>query len=157
MNMRSTIWVAIVDDDESVCRSLGHLLVASDIESIAYLSADAFLADPRHRYFDCVLLDIQFPGMSGIELQRQLAAVAPHIPIIFITAHEAPEVRKQALAAGCAAFFQKTEAGNLVIQAIHNAIAPLSGAVSRPIPPPPTPAAVLQKAQIFSLGTPFNQ
>jgi FixJ family two-component response regulator len=123
MSTSPAISVAIVDDDQSVCRSLGHLLSASDIEPTAYLSAEAFLADPRHLRFDCLLLDIQFEGMSGIELQRHLAAEDSHTPIIFITAHEDPEVRRQALTAGCTAFFQKTEAGSFVIETIRRAVA----------------------------------
>lgn len=122
MSKLGSINVAVIDDDENLCRSLGRLLDASDIRPMIYLSAEAFLADPGHLRFDCLLLDIQFDGMSGIELQRQLATENSHIPIIFITAHDDPEVRKQALEAGCAAFFQKTEAGSFVIDAIHRAV-----------------------------------
>jgi FixJ family two-component response regulator len=131
MSASTSIHVAVVDDDESVCRSLGHLLNASDIDPTAYLSAEAFLADPKHLEFDCLVLDIQFQGMSGIELQKHLAAEKSRTPIIFITAHEDPEVRGQAIEAGCAAFFQKNEAGSSVISAIRRAVAIPSARATR--------------------------
>ena len=132
MSASPIISTAIVDDDESLCRSLGRLLDASGIRSMIYLSAESFLADPRHLLFDCILLDIQFDGMSGIELQRQLASENSQIPLIFITAHDDPEVHRQALALGCAAFFQKTEAGSFVIDAIRRAVTPLRSKLSSP-------------------------
>ena len=75
MSSSHNIYVAVVDDDESVCRSLSRLLRAAHFQPITYPSAEAFLADTKHPKFDCLLLDIQLRGMSGLDLSRRLSAV----------------------------------------------------------------------------------
>jgi FixJ family two-component response regulator len=115
------IYVAVVDDDENVCRSMGRLLRAAGINAVTYRSAEAFLADAKHPRFDCLVLDIQLEGMSGLELSRRLAAVQDFTPIIFITAHDDPAVRAQAVAGGCAGYFRKNDPGQGVIEAIRQA------------------------------------
>ena len=117
--MPSNIYIAVVDDDESICRSLSRLLRATGIQPITYHSAEAFLSDTKHPRFDCLVLDVQLGGMSGIELQRQLAAAGEKTPVIFITAHDSPETRETALAAGCAGYFRKTDSGTEVLKAIR--------------------------------------
>ena len=119
MSRATPIYVAVVDDDESLCRSLSRLLRASDIQAVTYSSAEAFLADTKHPRFDCLVLDIQLGGMSGIELAQQLADVADPTPIIFITAHDDEEAWEQAMAACCAAYFRKTDCGADVLDAIR--------------------------------------
>ena len=116
------IYVAIVDDDPSVCSSLGRLLRAAGFQSVAYHSAEALLEDVKRPRFDCLLLDIQLGGMSGLELQRRLTAVRDSTPIIFITAHDDPEVRSQALAGGSAGYFKKTDPADLVLDGIRRAV-----------------------------------
>ncbi len=112
-------YVAIVDDDESVCRSLGRLLRAAGLQPITYTSAESFLADTKHPQFGCLVLDIQLGAMSGIELAQMLAAEGGHTPTIFITAHDDPEARAEAEATGCAAYFRKTDSGAEVLEAIR--------------------------------------
>ena len=118
MSTVTPIYVAVVDDDESLCRSLGSLLRAAGIQPITYASAEAFLADTKHPQFDFLVLDIQLGGISGIELARRLVAEGGHTPIIFITAHDDPETRAEAEAAGCMAYFRKTDSGADVLEAI---------------------------------------
>lgn len=120
MNNRN-IYIAVVDDDESICRSLSRLLRAAHFQPITYLSAEAFLADKNHPRFDCLVLDIQLGGMSGLELRKRLSAVNERTPVVFITAHDEPEVREQAEASGCAGFFRKTASGTDVLAAIRRA------------------------------------
>jgi FixJ family two-component response regulator len=117
------IYIAVIDDDESVCHSLSRLLRAAHLQPITYPSAEAFLADKKHPRFDCLLLDIQLKGMSGVELNRRLSAVKDATPVIFITAHDDPEARLEAETSGCAGFFRKTDSGADVLAAIHRAIA----------------------------------
>ena len=101
-------YVAVVDDDESFARALGRLLRASGFEVVLHPSAEAFLrADPLRRP-DCLVLDIHLGGMSGLELQQQLAALGSTLPIIFVTAHDEPELRRQAEKAGCVAVLAQT-------------------------------------------------
>jgi FixJ family two-component response regulator len=115
------IYVAVVDDDESICRSLSRLLRAAHFQPVTYPSAEAFLADTKHPKFDCLVLDIQLGGMSGLELRKRLSAVKDGTPVVFITAHDDPEVRAQAKASGCAGFFRKTDSGDDVLAAICRA------------------------------------
>jgi FixJ family two-component response regulator len=115
----STVQVAVVDDDPSLCRSLGRLLRAAGMESVAYGSAEAFLADTTQPHFDCLVLDVQLGGMSGIELGLWLAAEGSPPPIIFVTAYDDAETRGRAERAGCAAYFRKTDAGAGVLEAIR--------------------------------------
>jgi FixJ family two-component response regulator len=112
-------YVAVVDDDEAVCRSFGRLLRAAGILPVTYDSAESFLADRKHPQFGCLVLDIQLGGMSGIELAERLAATGQRAPIIFITAHDDPEARNAAEALGCAAYFRKTDSGKEVLEAIR--------------------------------------
>jgi len=115
----SPVQVAVVDDDPSLCRSLGRLLRAAGMESVAYGSAEAFLADTTQPHFDCLLLDVQLGGMSGIELGLWLAAEGGAPPIIFVTAYDDAETRGRAERAGCSAYFRKTDAGAGVLDAIR--------------------------------------
>ena len=121
MNETPSIYVGIVDDDESVCRSVGRLLRAAGIQAITYASAESFLADTKRPQFGCLVLDIRLGAMSGIELAQTLAAEGWRIPIIFVTAHDDPEVRAAAEAVGCAAYFRKTDAGKEVLEAVRRA------------------------------------
>jgi FixJ family two-component response regulator len=123
MSKTTPIYVAVVDDDESLCRSLSRLLRAGGIQPINYASAEAFLADTKHPQFDCLLLDIQLGGMSGIELAQRLVAEGQRTPVIFITAHDNPETRAEAEAAGCTAYFRKSDSGAEVLDAIRRAAA----------------------------------
>lgn len=123
MSRTTPIYVAVVDDDENLCRSLGRLLRATGIQPITYTSAEAFLADTKRPQFDCLVLDIQLGGMSGIELAQELVAKGGHTPFIYLTAHDEPEVRERAEALGCAAYFRKTDPGAELLEAIRKAAA----------------------------------
>jgi FixJ family two-component response regulator len=122
MTSNQNIYIGIVDDDESVCRSLSRFLRAAELQPITYRSAEAFLADTKHPKFDCLVLDIQLDGMSGLELSRQLVVGQDLTPVIFITAHDDPAVRAQALAGGCVGYFRKTDSGQDVLAAIRRAV-----------------------------------
>lgn len=113
------IYVAVVDDDQSLCRSFGRLLRAAGMQPVTYASAEAFLADRKQPRFDCLVFDVQLGGMSGIELGQRLAAEGWHAPVIFITAYDDPETRASAESAGCAAYFRKTDPGVEVLEAIR--------------------------------------
>jgi FixJ family two-component response regulator len=119
MSHISTTYVAVVDDDENICRSFGRLLRAAGLQPVTYDSAEAFLADTKHPQFGCLVLDIQLGAMSGIELAQRLSAASVRTPIIFITAHDDPEARSTADALGCAAYFRKTDSGKEVLETIR--------------------------------------
>lgn len=121
MSSPQIIYVAVIDDDESICQSLGRLLRAADFQPITYPSAERFLEDRKHPQFDCLVLDVQLGGMSGIDLKMRLDAAGSKIPVIFITAHDDLDAREKALAAGCAGYFRKTDSGRDVLDAIRRA------------------------------------
>ena len=92
--------VSVVDDDESVRESLPDLLSELGFDAEAFASAEAFLASERTDRTRCLVLDVSMPGMSGPELQAELARRGRAIPIIFITAQHDEDMRARLLAAG---------------------------------------------------------
>jgi FixJ family two-component response regulator len=115
------IRVAVVDDDASLCKALGRLLAAAGISTTIYSSGEAFLADDVNQDPDCLILDIELGGMSGLDLQRVLSTMGREIPIVFITAHEEPELAEQATRLGCVAYLRKTDPGQAVLEAVGRA------------------------------------
>jgi FixJ family two-component response regulator len=122
MNNELKHYVAVVDDDESVARAFARLLRSAGYEPITYPSAEAFLGDVRQPDFDCLVLDSQLEGISGLELARRLAAVNDTTPVLLVTARDDPEERDQAMAAGCAGYFLKADPGADIIKGIDAAI-----------------------------------
>ena len=124
MNERLPVKAVVghVDDDENVCRSMERLLRSVGVRSVSYSSAEALLADHTRPRFDCLLLDIHLGGMSGIELNQQLALSGSTTPVIFLTAREEPELREEALRTPCLAYLKKTEREEVLLAAIREAI-----------------------------------
>ena len=122
MDATRNIYIAVIDDDDSICLSMSRLLRAAHFQPVTYSSAEAFLTDTNRPKFDCLVLDIQLKGMSGLDLRNRLLAVKNTTPVVFITAHDNPEVRAQAEASGCAGYFRKTDSGADVLAAIRRAI-----------------------------------
>jgi FixJ family two-component response regulator len=114
--------VAIIDDDASANRALGRLLRGAGFAPTGFDSAESFLADPSRPSFGCLLVDIQLTGMSGLELQRQLQAEGSQLPVIFITAHDDPAYRAEAIRRGCVGFFRKTDPGALIVDTLRRAM-----------------------------------
>jgi FixJ family two-component response regulator len=92
--------VSVVDDDESVRESLPDLLRQCGFAAEAFSSGEAFLASDVVTETTCLLLDIAMPGMSGPDLEQELARRRRSIPIVFITAREDSTVRARLLAHG---------------------------------------------------------
>lgn len=122
MSGTGKICVAIVDGDASVCKALARLLLAAGISPIEYYSAEEFLADRGRPDPDCLILDIQLGGMSGLELQKSLSALGREIPIIFVTAHDEADLAEQAERFGCVAYLKKTDPGQAVLEAVKRAV-----------------------------------
>ena len=114
--------VAVVDDDESVRDALSNLLASLDLGVATFASAEAFLASPACRDAACLITDVQMPGMSGLDLQRHLAASGNRIPVILITAFPRDHLRQQADAEGAFGFFAKPFDGRLMIDCIERAL-----------------------------------
>jgi FixJ family two-component response regulator len=86
--MPGTPLISVVDDDGAVRISLEDLIRSVGLRAQGFPSAEAFLGSNQLQETDCLILDMHLPGISGLELQHQLAATNSHLPIIFITAHE---------------------------------------------------------------------
>ena len=114
--------ISIVDDDEALRRSLDNLVRSAGLRACGFASAEAFLESNQLSETDCLVLDVRIPGMSGLELQRQLAATSSDVPIIFMTAHEIGDQRQQALEAGAVAFLNKPFAEEDLLNAIDTAL-----------------------------------
>ena len=100
-------WVAIVDDDPSVLKALRRSLRVRAIRAQVFCSAEEFLAALPHGLPECLILDLQMPGMSGLELLQDLKRRGINIPAIVITAHGEDRVREHCESAGVVAFFSK--------------------------------------------------
>ena len=114
--------VAIVDDEKAVCRAIGRLVMSAGLDSQIFSSAEEFLPFCRERKPDCLILDLRLPGMSGLELQQQLAEDHCRIPIVFVSAHNDPASRKQALQRGAFAFLAKPFNDEALLEAVHSAM-----------------------------------
>lgn len=93
-------FVSVVDDDESVRESLPDLLRQLGYAVQAFSSGEEFLASESVAKTRCLILDVAMPGMSGPELQRELAIRGQRIPIVFITAHRDETLRPTLLERG---------------------------------------------------------
>lgn len=127
MNASANKYVAVVDDDESVCRSFSRLLRMAGYQPVHFHSAEAFLADRNRPQFECLVLDVQLEGISGIELWHRLTAVGDRTPVVFITAHDDSASRLEAEVCGCAGYFRKTDPGETILNAIRLAVDSASG------------------------------
>ena len=122
MSSAEKIKIAVVDDDASLCHAMDRLLRAAGFQPFTFPSAEAFLLDRDLVRADCILLDIQLSGMSGLELEDRLASSGSTIPVIFITAHDDPETSEQARQTGCTAYLRKNDPGEMVLEAIRRAV-----------------------------------
>ena len=114
--------VCVVDDDFLARESTARLLRSFKFNVKALASAEEFLNSDCVAEPACLILDVRMPGMSGLELQRQLAVSNSDLPIIFITAHEDEDQRRQALEAGAVAFLYKPLFEEALLDAIDTAL-----------------------------------
>jgi len=114
--------VSVVDDDESVRESLPDLLEQLGIAAQAFPSAEAFLASEFVDATRCLVLDIAMPGMSGLELFRELANLRRGIPTIFITASEDKDLRSCLLAEGAVECLFKPFSDAALLAALNAAL-----------------------------------
>jgi FixJ family two-component response regulator len=115
--------VFIVDDDASVREALGSLVRSVGLRAELFSSARDFLRGKNLAGPACLVLDVRLPGLSGLELQRELAMANIQIPIIFITGHGDIPMTVRAMKAGAVEFLQKPFRDQDLLDAIHQAIA----------------------------------
>jgi len=115
-------FVAIVDDDESVQRSLQDLIESDGLSTLCFGSAEQFLDFEARNKAACLIADIRMPGMSGLELQAKLKAERCRIPIIFITAHGDAETLILAMREGAVDFLSKPFDDVVLLGSVHAAL-----------------------------------
>jgi FixJ family two-component response regulator len=114
--------ISVVDDDESVRESLPDLLKEFGFEAQAFSSAEEFLASESVAATNCLLLDVAMPGMTGLDLQRELKLRERAIPIVFITAHRDATVRPRLIAEGAVDCLFKPFEPTDLLQALNTAL-----------------------------------
>ena len=114
--------ISIVDDDDSLRNSLNNLIRSVGFGVQGFSSAEAFLKSNHLHDTACLILDVRMPGMSGLDLQRQLVATNLSIPIIFITSHADDDARARALEAGAVDFLYKPFREEALLNAIDTAL-----------------------------------
>ncbi len=115
--------IAIVDDDPSAQQGLRSLLRSAGFQVESFASAQQFLARPlTEEAPSCLLLDLQMPGLSGLDLQKRMAEVGLEIPIVFLTGHGDIPTSVQAMKAGALEFLTKPFDDEKLLKAIDEAV-----------------------------------
>ncbi len=114
--------VLVVDDDASVRKSLRRLFRSAGYAVQSFASGKELFSHDPFEGPCCLVLDVQMPGMSGLEVQHRLATSGRNVPIIFITAHTDTQVRDRAMQAGAAAFLEKPFHDQTLLDAVEAAL-----------------------------------
>ncbi len=115
--------ISVVDDDPSVRKSLDRLIRSARLDVTLFGSAEEFLDSNDPRKADCLILDVRLPGMSGVELHRQLLARKFNVPVIFITAHGSDDrARSEAASDWTVAYFIKPFNADELLDAVNSAL-----------------------------------
>jgi FixJ family two-component response regulator len=114
--------ISVIDDDASVRKTTKLLIESFGYRAVVFESADTFLKSGQLNDTSCLVLDVQMPGMNGLQLQRHLASEGCSIPIIFISAYENEESRRQAMEASAVAFLDKPFDDKQLLKCIRSAL-----------------------------------
>jgi FixJ family two-component response regulator len=120
--MSEILFVSVVDDDESVRRSMGRLIRSFGFTVVVFPSAEQFLVSGHLRDTSCLILDVHLPRMNGLQLQAYLVQEGYLMPIIFVTAYPDERVRAQALQAGAECFLEKPFSEAALLNGIRRAL-----------------------------------
>jgi len=114
--------ISIIDDYASARRTTKLVIESFGYRAAVFESAEAFLNSDQLSDTSCLVVDLQMPGMNGLQFQRRLAAEGNSIPIIFITSYGNKESRQQAMEAGAVAFLDKPFNDEQLLQNIRSAL-----------------------------------
>jgi len=117
--MSNSPLISVVDDDDSVRESLRRLIRSVGLAVQVFPSAEQFLNSGQLRQTQCLILDVRLPGMTGLQLQRQLWANHCEVPVIFITAHDDNAARIRGLKDGAIEYLFKPFSEEALLNAIH--------------------------------------
>jgi FixJ family two-component response regulator len=114
--------IVVVEDDASMNQAIERILRVGGFVAVMFASAEAALEADTATTSDCLILDIQLPGMSGFELYRRLAIGRENVAVIFITAYDEPFVREEAARIRAGSYLPKPFTGRTLLDAISQAI-----------------------------------
>jgi FixJ family two-component response regulator len=114
--------IAIVDDEVSMLRALGRLLRSAAFTAVPYTSAEQFLRSGMQQRLGCLVLDVQMPGMTDLDLMAHLVTSGVTLPVIILTGLENEQMRLHAVQAGVIAYLQKPCEDDALLQAIQLAL-----------------------------------
>lgn len=114
--------IAVLDDDPSIRKAMTRLFATTVYQAAVYSSAAEFLAALASQTPTCLVVDFQMPDMSGLELKKYLNKSGIRIPMIIITAHDAPELREMCQKAGTSAFLVKPISTSELLAAVEQAV-----------------------------------
>jgi len=115
--------VFLIDDDQAVRDAVGLLLRSDGLAVATFPNAANFLEAGTFDQPGCLVLDVRMPGMSGLDLQKQLNAQGCHLPIIFMTGHGDVPMAIRAMKAGAFDFIEKPFQGDLLLERVREALA----------------------------------
>lgn len=121
-------YIALVDDEAAVLKALGRLLRLANWGVATFDSGHAFLASLAAQSPDCVILDVHMPGLSGFDVLSRLRAAHVDVPVVFITAHDDPDVARRAAAAGASTLLHKPFSNEKLVDAVSRALLGGAGA-----------------------------
>jgi FixJ family two-component response regulator len=119
--MTDTATVFVVDDDPAVLKGLARLLRSASHDVAVFVSAEEFLAGDHLSRPGCLVLDVEMPGLTGVELQRALAGRHSALPIIFLTGHGDLDMGVRAMKLGAVDFLTKPVDGDVLLEAVRDA------------------------------------
>ena len=120
--MTANAVVHVVDDDDALRDSIAFLMASAGIEAKTYESAMRFLAELPRETSGCVVTDVRMPGMTGLELLRELKRLAPTIPVIVITGHGDVPLAVEAMKLGAIDFIEKPFDDEVLLNSVRNAL-----------------------------------
>jgi len=123
--------ISIIDDDEKFRLATRRLVRSLGYDAVTFATAESYLRSDRLSEFACVITDLHMPGMSGLDLQKQLIAGGRRTPIIFMTAFYDEMVRKTVLDAGALGFLKKPFGGEDLIECLGKALSDRDGAPTK--------------------------
>src|SRR5262245_26239029 len=115
--------VFVVDDDDDVRVAIAELLRSAGMRTETFVTAQAFLTHQRGEEPSCLVLDLQLPGMDGLDVQRELARSGDSMPIIFLTGHGDIPTTVKAMKSGAVEFLTKPFDGGQLLDVIRQALA----------------------------------
>ena len=119
---RTKSLIAIVEDEEPICKALRRLLRSAGMDVKSFPSGVEFLESLTNQWPDCVVLDLQMPVMNGFEVQARLAELRVSVPVVIITGHDSDETRALALTGVPVAYLRKPVNDQLLLDAIALAL-----------------------------------